>query len=507
MIRYIVEVDAYDPVAAQEETQRFASQYGGFTTAATDTPANTHFKPVLKNPGNFERRLFARSTTQGRSDVGFGEIVLDNTNGSLDFLIDYAFDGRACRLYRWDDTGLFSSRELIITGTVEQPDFSETEITLLFRDRLAELNDTQLTQEVYAGATTSTGNSAEGRPEDIQGQPKPVGFGVLLSVPAVPVNVFDLLYQPTSRPMASVQAVRDAGVALTATSNYADIPALRAASLSPGQYATCFSLGLIRLGGSPSGVIAVDFTTLDTTAADIVDAMLLYAGFGGLSVVSRIDLNAINAAPCGIWVNGTDSVLRAATTVLNSIGAYLTVNRSGQFIAGRLDLPTGTPQATWRDYEYLRGVERVRTGDQGQGVPAKAVTVRYARRWSNEAADSFAGSLSAEDRALLSQEYQSVKEEDATVAVKHLLAPELTFDTLLTNQADAEAEATRRLNIYKARRDRFELSLPARLGPIDLGDEYGLQLNRYGLENGKSFRLIGLVEDYESETLTAEIWG
>ncbi|MBV6633869.1 MAG: hypothetical protein KI792_12660 [Alphaproteobacteria bacterium] len=503
---YMVEVEAFNTVSQSTETYYFATG-GGFTTRPTDTPANQEYSGRIVEPGNYERGLFGSGTTRGEGKVGFGEIRIANPDAVFDHLIDLAFDGRPCRIYRMPGLGDFASRELLITGTIDQPTFEFETIDFRFRDRLAELAETQLTQNVYAGTTTATGPTAEGRPNDFGGQPKPLLFGRAYSIPAVAANVFDLIYQISDSAIFAVLAARDAGVPLTATGDHADIAGLRAASLSPGQYATCLAEGLIRLGGSPAGVIAVDAVGFGGgSAAECVEAIFNTAGITGLNAASVTALEAANTAPVGVWVNGTADTLSVVQDVLQSIGAYIYVDAAGEFILDRLEPASGTPDHVLGLQDVEDNVQRLATGDDGRGIPAKRVTVTYRPRYAGEAEDSFAGSVSQADRTELAREFRSASVADTGVASDRLLAPELTFDSLLFNDADADAEAARLLDIYKVRRDRLTATVSGQRGPFQLGETVQLTLNRFGFDGSRLLRIVGLVEDYANNTTELELW-
>ncbi|MEM6902858.1 MAG: hypothetical protein AAF556_06445 [Pseudomonadota bacterium] len=494
----------------RERTFYFASQHGGLTTAATDTPPNQHYAPRLENPGNYERSLFTQGTTRGRSEVGFGTIGLDNQDGGFDHLANYAFDGRACRIYRMKTRKDFASRELVLSGTVEQPELSFSRVNLRFRDRLAELSRVPVSPEFFAGTTTGPGATAEGT-ADLADQRKPVGFGQALSIPAVLSNPFNLLYTYSYRAADLVLAVRDAAVDYAFISDQPDLAALNAVSLTPGQYATCVAEGVLRIGGQPFGQIAVDAVfSGGTTPADIVDTLLTSLGITGLNQASRAALNADPDAsmPCGIWVNGSDSALTVITRVLESVGAYITVNRQGEFVLGLLEPASGLPVTTWDETQLGLGgrLDRLATGDQGAGVPAKSVTIQFKPRYDNADVTGFAGRVTADVAAELARPFETAKADNQRVADERLLAPELEIETQLVNRADAEAQSARRLSFYDTVRERYRIAIPAELGPIELGEVRAIKHPRFGLAGGKSFTVIGVEEDFRLNRTVVDLW-
>lgn len=513
---YLIEIEAHDGVGVT------VLRYGdtGYTTQPGDDPADTYFEPRIVQPGNYERSIFDQGRTSGEARVGAGEIVLANPDGELDALIGYAFDGHALRIFGLASADApWASRTLLFRGTVEQAEFSWRRVTLRIRDRLAELRE-PIQTAFYAGTTVSGGmTEAEGRPEDLKDRPKPLLFGVARNVPAIQANIFDHIYQVSSDAFAAVLAVYDRGVALAATGDHATLAALLAASLTGGNYATCLALGVIRIGGSPVGEITVDVvegaTSGARTAGQIVRRILIKAGMveDVDFLASDIDaLDGLNAAEVGIWL-GTEetATLNVVTAVLDSIGAYIVPNRLGVFRIGRVDAATETPVATFDENMILdrgAGIERIATNDQGGGVPAHKVTIRYQRNYATADANQLAGSATSQFIAFSEQQWRTATSEDPAVKARHLLAPELEFESLIDDADAAGDEADRRLGLYSVRRDRMRAPLKSEYAAeVDLGDVITLMVPRFDMTDGKDFVVLGMEEDYERGLTVLEVWG
>jgi hypothetical protein len=156
---YAIEVVAWDDALSGTRTLTFATGTG-FVTGAADTPASTHFVPCVIDAGNFSQFLVDALLTDGRSRVGFGEIVLNNADGSLDALNTYGLDGRAVTVR----TGVAGDAypegwTALLTGTVEQAEFGWDTVRLLIRDRQAEVADRPFQAVKFGG-------SNEGSPLD-----------------------------------------------------------------------------------------------------------------------------------------------------------------------------------------------------------------------------------------------------------------------------------------------------------------------------------------------------
>jgi hypothetical protein len=150
----------------------------------------------------------------------------------------------------------------------------------------------------------------------------------------------------------------------------------------------------------------------------------------------------------------------------------------------------------------------------GQGVPAWLVIVNWGKIWSvmstGELAPRIALATEGADAArkdYLSTEMRQAPFQDSGVQTSNPLAVTLTFDTLLTQQADATAEAARRLDLYRFRRDRLVVTTSWDRGNIDLGKTVKLQFRRLGYEAGKYFVVLGREDDLKRKVRTLTLWG
>lgn len=212
---FAAELVAYDPSGPSTRTLTYASK--GFTSRPSETPANATFAPVITQPIDIKRTMFAGRATRGRATTALGQLVLDNSDGALDDLAGYAFDGRAVTVrsstvYQPAYPADFTP---VIIGTIKgQPELSVTDIRFTVRDRLADIAAVPLQTTRYAGSNALP-DGLEGVPEDLGGKPKPVCFGVVKNVPAPCVNTSKLIYQVNDGAVDSIDAVYDRGVPIT----------------------------------------------------------------------------------------------------------------------------------------------------------------------------------------------------------------------------------------------------------------------------------------------------
>lgn len=521
---YLVEMQSVHRVSGTARTFYFSTD--AFNSLPSDTPANQHYKVRIMNPGNYSRSLFSPGTTSGDVSVGYGYIELVNMDGELDELRDYAFDGYSLRILTISRLRpVYVEASKLFDGTMEQVELSWESARVLIRDRLAEL-DKALQTALFAGTTIAGGmNEAEGQPDDLKGKPKPLCYGAPAQIVPSPANSFDLIYSAGADGLDAITEVRDKGVLLTASGNdYATIASLRTASIPSGQYATVKALGLFRLSSSPQGQVTCapvkGLNAAARTAAKLARLVLLKAGFVENTHFLASDitaLDALNPAEVGYYVEAEEvTTLDVVRKILGSIGAAIVPNRLGVFRLVRFAAPSGYPVLTLTDADLLttgdqgqKAIDQLATGDEGKGVPAWKVSVKYRRNWSVMTNNDLASvNVTAPFRSFATEEWRTAVASDTGVKTKHKLSPELTFETFLVSEAAAQAEANRLLALHSVRRERFKVTVKSWMAaPLDLGSVVRLQINRFGLSLGRDFTVIGITENYQTGNTTLDLWG
>lgn len=510
---YVIELQAHNGTAVID---LYASTHG-YTSRPTDTPANQSYPGHVIDPGAFSASLFGGGRTIGDPEVGYGEIVLANADGALDAWTEYAFDGRPFRVRRLvSPKAPLATSTVVMSGTIEGIDTTaaKTELKLRIYDRLRVL-DKPLQTNRYAGTTLSGGATADGT-TDLKDQPKPLVFGKVFNIAAVPVNPFDLIYQVSDGAVSSIVAY-DGGAPLEHAADYATLSALQAASILPGEYGTCLALGLFRLGWSPvleiTADVAVGATLADRTVADVA-----------LQILGRMDLDSDDVdydsfdaledvAPfeCGVFVDSDETALSVLGKVLASAGAAIVPDALGVFGAVRVDIPSSpiatlTPDDLLPDGGDMFGFAL--NPDTDGGVPAWRVIHRYKRVGQTMTADQTAQCVDADTRTYLSKEYREVMAEDETIKVRSLLADELTIETWLCSLADATAEGARKLAMYGVDRFLLSVTVPERaaLG-WQRGDVITVVAPVNPFEGGRDMMILGRADALASNRVTLTMWG
>lgn len=523
-MNYLIEIEPFDPVTGRADTLRYSTCQ--FVTEPDDTPANVAFDPRIADPGNYERYLFGRGRTRGESDVAAGEVRLVNADRNLDGFLDLAFDGRPIRIYGLERDAGWADRETLFVGLMERVTFEGRLMSIVIRDRLQVLR--KALQTVRFRGTTINGTIAEAEGNaDLKDVFVPELYGSPRLITPVVADAFNNVFR-IARRVDGVTAAYDTGVALTFTQNYATLAALKAASLSVGQFATCNALGFLRTGTRPSSLTVDAFVgaTVAARSAARIARSMIPAGVP----VSEADfdaLHAANPAECEFYTGTRETdTLAAIQQVLASIGAGIYVDRLNVVRVERLALPTGgevvldeglLPDLNgdpvideriglMRDNAFNREAPQ----DEGEGVPATQVTVRWGRAYTTYTEKDLAGTNSTEAyRSFATQDMRQAVVTSAANEAIHPDGPELVFDTCLCRREDAEAEAARLMAIYGARRDFFSVSVKAEFVPsLDLGDVVRLAPARFGMREagGVPARVTGLVQTYAQGVTEIEVW-
>lgn len=495
----------------------------GFKTSPAESPANTVYTPHVINPGSFEQHIYRDGTTRGRSEVGFGIVVLNNAEHDLDGLIDYGFDGRSLVIRRGDENAAYPSGfTTVFNGTMEQVEFSWNAVTIRLRDRQAEVANTPIQTVKYAGSN-SLPDGVEGVADDLEGLPKPLLYGKVENIAPPLVNTSKLTYQIAANQIASIQKVYDKGVEITAGSSHASLALLQAATPTASTYD--YYLGasgdgaFFRLGSSPDGVVTCDATqgaaSSDRTVAQIVDTILQDHGgvdSGDIDSASITALDTANSNVVGIWIGTQErNIGEVLDEICQSIGAFWVINRSGDFILGRLTAPSGTAAATLESWQVINSgeaVQRLANGDENKGLPAYRVNLEYKKNYTPQADADLAGSVTIVRKNFLKEEYRKVTSTDNSIKTKHLLSPEINITTLLTDATNAQDEADRLLTLYKTRRDMVQVRVISEYAEdLSLNDVVSLDLERFTWSGGKLFRVLGITEDFSVNRTILRLWG
>lgn len=494
----LVELQPYDVVNTTVVTRYLASEQ--YITEPTDTPANTNYKAVIQDGVRFRREMYAGATVGGRSIPDRGSITIINTkegNAAARFeeWLDpnkFTWDNRSCCIYLIAKGDTHANKTMIFDGVIDGISFEENTITFRLRSK-EHLLDRLIQEKRYAGTGDDEGNST------VENLPVPLCFGQCFNIEPLLIDPAQQIFQFHDGAIQAIDAVRDKGVALTATNNVATYAALKSESPSSGQYATSTQLGLIKAGGTLAGRLTADVrgSTLGGTYSALFGSISSYI-VQTYATITSVDSSAISAMDVladetiGIYIKDDRNILDVLDEMANSVGGFYGFNRAGQFDVGRLDAPASTPDLSISETDIIDNSLSLRT----LGVPVWKLNCLYKRNFTPQSRDELAGGVSESNRQAYGLKYLTETSSDAAVKTKFLNALEVDIPTNIFSSADAAAFAQNRREFYDDKLQIVQADTNLKPLNIELNQTVKITHPRFNLENGKNFVIIGFTEDY-----------
>lgn len=246
-IAIINALDANDaPITLYFSDKGYKNSAGIYYKARMNQPARIN---VTANDGGLLKVMNSAST---------GEIILENVDGGLNYLLDYAIDGRECTLQ------LVSPQSVVTTwfkGICTRFFQQDSDIHLTIKS-LSESLDFPLALSRYLGS-----GGVEGLATDIRGNVKPRVYGSVTN--ATPVLCFATsgVYQVSDLSTCTISAVFDKGVPLTAGVSRADLATLLATAPAAGTFD--YFQGYFRIGTMAVQQITCNAADSVTLAGDV----------------------------------------------------------------------------------------------------------------------------------------------------------------------------------------------------------------------------------------------
>lgn len=476
-----------------------------FITRPTDSPADVAFKGTLQKAFRIDRSIIGVSRIGEEVTIGLGEVTLSNLEGYYDFLAqDSTPLGQRIEIKMGDRRRPYTEWKTILSGYMVSQTIDRDAITFRLRDAGHRL-DVPASPNIYAG----TGGTEGG--DDLKGKRKPRGFGYVENATPPLVVPASLAYQLNDGRIDAVTAVNVRGVSQVFSADYATVALMNAASLSVGQYATCLEEGWVRIavaGGSEVGQVTCDFQgdkagalggTFVYTAGSIVRRLLTSASGildpDDLVVSTFTALETAQPAEIGYFIpSGDEQTLRQAVgRIMASIGGWCGARRSGKFEARRFNVPAGAVAGVY-DKKNIVDVAHADVPDDLSPPPWR-LRVGWGRNWTVQKTD-IAGSVTDARRAYLAEPVRFASDEDEATRIDFPPGAELVVeDAFFREEADAQAEATRRLALFGEPRELFTVKLAERLFVHELGENVRIAFPRFGLDSGRQAVIVKLIED------------
>lgn len=526
---YWCHIQGCPPGSTTAQTLRYATK--GFATGAADAPAHEYYDERLRQPVDISRNTHAPGATYGRALFVPGELVLDNADGALDFLKNWATGGYTVTLYRRKAENTFASAQLAFYGKLKQPQVGTETVTFGLIDTGTALSE-PLVSTRYLG--TNVGSvGLEGTANDIKDKRKPRLYGKRRRIPMVCVNAPLFIYQISDKSLEITTKVEDKGVEIFSDTfsgiYYTSIADMMANTPQPNQYRLYNGyLGggsYVRFGTKPIGNPTCDAsehvtTPLLTSAANIATRMLTdYSTDRGnptLFTARAADvtaLNTANSAPLGLWVYGDDTLADCLDKLMNTVGGWWAQAYTNEVLMQRLELPAGTMALTIVP-DMVKSYRSLQPTDALEGRVVWRQVILFDENLFPET--DLATSVSIDRASEVKEQWRSepFETEDTALRVRFLDAQERVDKSLFVNRSDAAVEAERRQLLNALVRHLFEVTvqLDDETAAIDLGMNIGFLIPRFNLaldydEVGTFFKVIGVQPDAMRDQVTWIIWG
>ncbi len=487
--KWLITVDALDS-NNQAVTLRFSS--GGYVDAS-----DNYYDDRVIQAALFTNSLFAGTMYSAVAKPGFGETTLVNTDGGLDHLVDYAIDGRECKISLVTNSIITQ----ILSGTATGLYFNDKTVSIKLKDYQV-ITDQVHPYSVYAGDNVLP-NGLEGTSADIKGSKKPRIYGRVKNVKPVLVNTARYIYEvhdTTINPSNSVEitAVYDRGVLLDKHTHYTDLNLFMTDSVPSGKYITY--KGYFKLGSLPSGEITCDAERDVVTASDVLEDLLSEIPL----LYDSVSKSTFPSYEVGVSIEGEDTTSAILEKLCNGCGYYWYFN--GNTVKTDKFRTNLTPVLTIDDSAII-DIRRSSSGAGSNGVPYKKVIVKGDK--CHTVQTDLASSVSLERKAFTAIEYREAVAESLSTTTRHLLAEELTIESNLNNLTDCNTVAQNLLDYFSVRRDTVECTayLVEIQSSIQIGGAVEIYSSKLGYSSGKVFVITGFTIDARRQRVELKLLG
>lgn len=461
----LIEVDTVSP--------KFLSTVP-YTTTPTDPSPNLPYLPVVDSSFAFSEKL----SLDGNPSISVGDIEIENNDGRLDSWLDEVWVNTKIRIYIGDVSWKREDFFLIFDGVVANLDSrSRGKLNISLRSKLDRLN-TPVTESLLGGSTSNSDRIL------------PLTFGECHNITPLLVDPPNHVYQFHQGSAERVIEVRDNGVPITVNT-----------SLSQGKFT---------LVASPAGTITASVqgkTPYTNTVAGIIKFLATQYGTPterfSLSEIDEDNFNAFNTLhpqPVGVYLGDRANVLAVCQELAASVGAQLVVSNLGKLRLIKIETPsaTGAYKIGLDNYEY----NSLSISSRSEVIAG--VRLGYCKNWTIQ--ETLDTGIPAANKDMFAQEWLTVSSRDSSVASQYkLYADPPQIDTLLLKHTHAQAEATRRLGIWKVPHNIFRLRGFPELLQLKLGQSVILEGTRWGLDSGKLGQVVGLESDWIAGRVDVEV--
>jgi hypothetical protein len=210
----------------------------------------------------------------------------------------------------------------------------------------------------------------------------------------------------------------------------------------------------------------------------------------------------------GLYLPAGDQsrVIEVLERIAFSCGAFIGQDRSGLLRVQRLEAPAVQSQWIFTDREIIEDrFERIRLPYR---IPWKNWGVGYSRNWTVQSSSQLAGGVTQQRRTFLEAEYRYAYAADPRIAQAHLTSSGAPLrPALFLSEDGAQAEAERLQELYGYDRAMYRFSVKTALFSLEIGQTVTIVLNRYDLDNGRNFVIVGIHDDADHAETELTVFG
>jgi hypothetical protein len=391
----LIQIDAYDPVAAAAVTIRLASQDDDRLCMLNGLEWLPELQKLPILAYDFFSGQFDGAVSTPGSQIAFGVRPWPN-------LPRWSFADARIQIWVGELGAAWAGYTKRFDGRVTaQPNVSNGLATLAFAVDDGWLDDALL--------TTYAGNGGGEGPAALKGTEKQLAIGAPRYVPGVLIDAVNLIYQISGYgAIEDVEAALDGLVRYPASvGNLSNHAGLLSASIPAGRFATCLAEGKVRFGAPPFGKVSFlvrgDKAGPDgwvRTPGKISRRIALLSG--GTGKIDDASLNALDASRpdnCSLLVPAQTNARAVLQEFAASVNAVAGVTHLGKlFIAAvSIGAPVLTLQADGSAFPIVASVDQV-----PGGAPFWRIALSAERTWDVHAPgdyvsiDAFPGTIGFE---------------------------------------------------------------------------------------------------------------
>lgn len=446
--------------------------FGAGTTATAGVPANQLYQNCIVGGVTFTESV----DFNGQPSIGYGDIEIDNTDGSRDDWLQYIWTNKSVNVYIGDASWPREDFYLIFSGLIKDIDTrSRTSLNFILVNKLQILNEP-------ASITIIGGNTAKAD------QLVPLCFGECFNITPVLIDSANLQYQVHNGPVEQISQVRDNGAPIAFTPQIATGKFVLNAS--PFGTITCTVQGA-------KPVINTQSTYVSKIAQTIKHLLNSYGKQIADTEINTTNFTSFDAnmpREIGVYLPSRENVLDICQRLANSAASYLVTDISGKFKLISLVSDTSSVTISY-SVEPKDMEQRSLTISQKLEVET-TVKIGYSKNWTVQT-NGLASVLSPEAVSILDKEYYYITKTDSTLASRYQQVQEpQSKDTLLVDGVQADTEATKLLNIKKQPRFVYTANYFGKMLFCELGDFIKVTHPRFGLSSGKIGMAVSVNRDW-----------